>query len=102
MKLFVPLIIAVMPTFSPSDPDYSQYEDAVLQAVENIDTIPSLCTDAEYAEYEAKGWDAYECDGDKAASLDLVWCEYPDMKWVGEGECPPRRLEMSNPNRYHE
>lgn len=26
-----------------------------------------VCTEAEAAAYVARGWDAYECDGDKAA-----------------------------------
>lgn len=32
-----------------------------------------VCTDAEAAAYIARGWDAYECDGDKAAQLAGEW-----------------------------
>jgi hypothetical protein len=39
-------------------------------ALLSVATTPAdiYCTPAEVAAYEARGWDAYECDGDKAAS----------------------------------
>lgn len=32
-----------------------------------LQASPLACTAEEVAAYEVRGWDAYECDGDKAA-----------------------------------
>ena len=46
--------------------DLERLRDSMAQEKENEQAIqPSLCSEEEYAEYEANGWDAYECDGDK-------------------------------------
>ena len=39
-----------------------------IQPGENVLDTYVKCTDEEYARYEANGWDAYECDGDKLAA----------------------------------
>lgn len=38
-----------------------------LQPVAPVAPVADVCTPAELAEYERRGWDGYECDGDKAA-----------------------------------
>lgn len=44
---------------------------SVVGALEKQDpAIEATCTAEEVAEYEARGWDAYECDGDKQAAAE--------------------------------
>lgn len=41
------------------------------------------CSAAEYAYYELRGWDAYECDGDKAHAPDAN-LTFPQLKTTEE------------------
>jgi len=60
------LILSFLFACSTDNVDLERLRDSVAQEKENEQTLqPSLCSDEEYAEYKANGWDAYECDGDK-------------------------------------
>lgn len=52
--------------------------------------VETACTEAEVAAYEAHGWDAYECDGDKAALIEQTneYCPDPDDEHAADAFDP--------------